>query len=233
MKLMILMLFFAWQGETAPKAEDPELMKKISYVLGNQFGQNWKKQGLGDDLDLELYMQGLTEGLQENSLYSDDEMRQMMQQFQLNMRKKMMEKRQKESEKNKAEGEAFLIANKAKEGVVTLESGLQYKVITKGEGPSPKLEDRVSVHYRGKLINGKEFDSSYKRNEPASFFVRGVIPGWIEALQKMKKGSKWELYIPARLAYGPNGSPPNIPGHATLLFDVELLDIIPTEKKEE
>ncbi|WP_267896342.1 FKBP-type peptidyl-prolyl cis-trans isomerase [Aquicella lusitana] len=127
--------------------------------------------------------------------------------------------------KNKTEGETFLAANKTKPGVVTLPDGLQYKIITEGTGPKPTANDVVTVHYAGRLINGKEFDSSYKRGEPASFPVSAVIPGWVEALQLMKVGSKWELYIPAHLAYGERGAPPDIGPNQTLIFEVQLIDI--------
>lgn len=122
-------------------------------------------------------------------------------------------------------GEAFLEKNKAQPGVTTTADGLQYKVITEGKGPKPKLDDQVTVHYQGTLVNGQEFDSSYKRGEPATFPVNGVIPGWTEALQLMPVGSTWELYIPAKLAYGEQGAPPVIGPNETLIFKVELLGI--------
>ena len=128
-------------------------------------------------------------------------------------------------DKAKADGEAYLAANAKKDGVKTLPSGLQYKVVTEGAGATPKASDTVTVHYRGKLVDGTEFDSSYSRNEPATFPVNGVIPGWTEALQLMKVGSKWELCIPANLAYGERGAGGRIPANATLVFEVELLGI--------
>jgi len=126
-------------------------------------------------------------------------------------------------DKEKVAGQAFLSANKSKPGVVTLPDGLQYKIIKEGTGAKPKINDVVTVHYAGTLIDGSEFDSSYKRGEPASFPVNAVIPGWTEALQLMKVGSTWELYIPADLAYGANGAPPVIGPNQTLIFKVELL----------
>ena len=128
-------------------------------------------------------------------------------------------------EQNKAQGEAFLAANKNKPGVVTLADGLQYKIIVDGKGEKPTANDSVTVHYAGTLIDGTEFDSSYKRKEPATFPLRAVIPGWTEALQLMKVGSTWELYIPAMLAYGSRGAPPSIGPNQTLIFKVELLGI--------
>ncbi len=129
------------------------------------------------------------------------------------------------AEKNKRDGEAFLAANKKKDGVITMPSGLQYKVLSEGKGKSPMATDRVTVNYRGTLIDGTEFDSSYKRGKPATFPLNQVIPGWTEAVQLMKKGARWELYIPSNLAYGERGAGTNIAGNATLIFEVELLSI--------
>jgi len=126
---------------------------------------------------------------------------------------------------NKTEGDTFLAANKQKPGVITLADGLQYKILVDGKGPQPNINDTVEVHYAGTLINGTEFDSSYKRKTPATFPLQGVIPGWTEALQLMKVGSTWELYIPPHLAYGSTGSPPTIGPNKTLIFKVELLSI--------
>lgn len=129
------------------------------------------------------------------------------------------------AEKNKLAGEAFLLTNKSRPKVETLPDGLQYKVITEGKGPSPTENDLVTVHYAGKLIDGTEFDSSYKRGQPMTFQVNGVIPGWVEALKLMKAGSTWELYIPASLAYGEQGAPPLIGPNETLIFKVNLIDV--------
>jgi FKBP-type peptidyl-prolyl cis-trans isomerase len=146
--------------------------------------------------------------------------------MQYEVNKKAEEKRRVESEKSLKEGQDFLAANRTKEGVVTLPSGLQYKIIKKGDGAEkPTAEDSVVCHYRGTLLDGKEFDSSYTRNEPAKFALNRVIKGWTEGLQLMNVGSKWQFFIPANLAYGTNGSPPRIPGNATLTFEVELLGI--------
>jgi FKBP-type peptidyl-prolyl cis-trans isomerase FklB len=143
--------------------------------------------------------------------------------------KEMMAKQQAMADKNKKEGEAFLAENKKKEGVKTLPSGVQYKVIKAGTGKKPKLTDTVTVHYRGTLIDGTEFDSSYKRGQPASFQVSGVIPGWTEALQLMGEGAKWQLFVPSNLAYGERGTGGPIGPNATLIFEVELISV--QEKK--
>jgi len=156
---------------------------------------------------------------------SDDTIKESMAVFQDEIMKKHEDELKKAAAQNKKEGEAFLAENKKKEGVVTLASGLQYKVIKEGDGKSPKETDTVTVNYQGTFIDGTEFDSSYKRNQPATFQVNGVIPGWTEALQLMKAGSKWQLYIPAGLAYGEQGAGRVIGPNATLIFDVELLSI--------
>ena len=149
-----------------------------------------------------------------------------MMAFQQKLQAQRQEKSKKEGEENKTKGDQFLAENKKKEGVQTTASGLQYKIITKGTGPIPKPDDTVKTHYRGTLIDGTEFDSSYKRGEPVTFGVNGVIKGWTEALLMMPVGSKWQLFIPSDLAYGPSGRP-GIPPNSTLLFDIELISIEP------
>jgi FKBP-type peptidyl-prolyl cis-trans isomerase FklB len=144
------------------------------------------------------------------------------------MKEKQEEMMKKAGEKNKKEGEVFLAGNKKKEGVVTLPSGLQYKVIKNGSGKKPKLTDTVTTNYKGTLIDGTEFDSSFKRKQPASFQVNGVIAGWTEALQRMEEGAKWQLFVPSQLAYGERGAGPIGP-HATLIFEIELISV--QEKK--
>jgi len=155
---------------------------------------------------------------------AEEDAAKVMQEFQQQMMAKKEEQQKKLSEANKAEGDKFLAENKTKEGVQVTASGLQYKVITAGNGDKPKATDTVKVNYVGKLVNGTEFDSSIKRGQPVEFPVNGVIPGWTEALQLMPKGSKWEIYIPSELAYGPAGQGP-IPPASTLIFEVELLEI--------
>ena len=134
-------------------------------------------------------------------------------------------RRRENAGKHRAEGEAFLAANGKKEGVVTLPSGLQYKVLAEGKGTSPNPTDNVTVHYRGTLVDGTEFDNSYKREKPATFRVDGVIAGWTEALQRMKPGAKWQLFVPAKLGYGDRGAGPLIPPDSTLIFEVELISV--------
>jgi FKBP-type peptidyl-prolyl cis-trans isomerase len=155
---------------------------------------------------------------------TDEEMQATMEALRNEVRANMEKKQREAAEANKAKGEAFLAENKEKEGVKTLPSGLQYKILKEGKGEKPKATDIVVTQYRGTLVDGTEFDSSYKRNEPASFPVNQVIPGWTEALQLMPKGSKWQLFVPANLAYGEMGPPPIGP-NSTLIFEVELVDI--------
>ncbi|HTR81902.1 MAG TPA: FKBP-type peptidyl-prolyl cis-trans isomerase [Bacteroidota bacterium] len=197
---------------------------KVSYIIGTDIGKNLKKQGI--EVDPELMFKGFKDGYSDNKLLlSDSAIQECMTSFQQEMMAKQSEVSAKLAEKNKADGEAFLAANKKRDSVVTLPSGLQYKILVKGKGKSPKLEDTVTAHYRGMLIDGTEFDNSYKRGEPLTIPVNGVIPGWTEALQHMTVGSKWQLFIPSELAYGERGAGQIIGPNATLIFDVELLSI--------
>ena len=197
---------------------------KVSYAIGTQIGQNFKTQQI--EVEIEPLIRGLKDALLGKELIlSQDEMRQVMTDFQTRMQAKMQESQKVEGARNLAEGKAFLANNLKKKGVKELPSGLQYKVIKEGTGRVPTADSRVKTHYRGTLINGTEFDSSYKRNQPAEFAVGGVIKGWTEALQLMKEGAKWELYIPAHLAYGERGRP-SIPANSTLIFEIELIDIV-------
>jgi FKBP-type peptidyl-prolyl cis-trans isomerase FklB len=164
---------------------------------------------------------------------TEEEAQAVLKEVQIEVQKQQQEKAKEAEDKNKSEGEAFLAANKSKEGVVTLPDGLQYKILTAGTGPKPAPTDSVVCNYRGTLINGTEFDSSYKRGQPANFGVSQVIKGWTEALQLMPVGSKWQLFIPSNLAYGPRGAGAEIGPGATLIFEVELLSIQDKTKKDE
>ena len=209
-------------------AEDRPVLKtdkdKVSYSIGLDIGTNFKRQSV--DLDQKALAAGIADGLSGGKpLLTEDEVRKVLAQFQQQMAAKAQQLAQQLAEKNQKEGEVFLAENKKKKGVITLPSGLQYQVITAGTGKIPKATDTVTTHYRGTLIDGTEFDSSYKRGEPASFPVNGVIKGWTEALQLMKVGSKWQLFIPSNLAYGPQGAGQVIGPNATLIFEIELLAI--------
>jgi len=206
---------------------------KVSYALGANLGMNLHNQSV--DVDTAIVLRGLKDALAGGKLLlTDDEAKAALTQLQTDLRNKQMEKMKEAADLNKKAGTYFLEANKAKEGVVTLPSGLQYKILTAGTGPKPTATDTVSCNYRGTLLDGTEFDSSYKRGQPASFSVAGVIKGWTEALQLMPVGSKWQLFIPSDLAYGDRGADPRSgigPG-ATLIFEVELLSIQDKAKSE-
>ncbi|HEX4485154.1 MAG TPA: FKBP-type peptidyl-prolyl cis-trans isomerase [Terriglobales bacterium] len=215
-------------GTTArPGGAPPVALKtgkdKFSYALGMNLGTSMKKQSV--EVDPAILARGLRDALAGKTQMTDDEARAAIMAVQTEMRKKMEDSRQAAGATNKKEGDAFLAANKAKEGVTTLPSGLQYKILTAGTGPKPTATDSVVCNYRGTLINGKEFDSSYKRGQPATFPVNGVIKGWTEALQLMPVGSKWQLVVPPDLAYGDRGAGADITPGATLIFEVELMSI--------
>ncbi|HZW91675.1 MAG TPA: FKBP-type peptidyl-prolyl cis-trans isomerase [Candidatus Eremiobacteraceae bacterium] len=220
---------------TAAKGAAPLTLKtqkeKFSYALGMKMGGNLKKQDV--PVDPNILARGVKDALAgSKTLMTDDEAQAALTEMQNDMRKKQQEKQQVAGAANKKEGEAFLAGNKGKEGVVTLPSGLQYKIIKDGTGPKPAATDSVVCNYRGTLIDGKEFDSSYKRGQPATFPVNGVIKGWTEALQLMPVGSKWQLFIPADLAYGDRGAGPDIGPDATLIFEVELVSIQDKSKEK-
>jgi len=213
---------------TAKTAAAPVVLKtdkdKQSYAMGMNLGLGLHRQGM--TLDSALVARGMKDAMTgSKTALSEDEARVVIQKLQGDVRQKMEAKSKEEGSANRKVGEDFLAANKTKEGVVALPSGLQYKILTAGTGPKPAATDTVSCNYRGTLINGKEFDSSYKRGQPASFPVSGVIKGWTEALQLMPVGSKWQLFIPADLAYGDRGAGQDIGAGETLIFEVELLSI--------
>ena len=194
-------------------------MDKISYALGLSIGNNFQNSGI-NNLQVEDFVKGLNDVLSgAQPAISYDEAKQVINEYFMNLQKQNLEL-------NKKAGEEFLAINKEKAGVVTLASGLQYQVLQNGEGVKPTAQDKVKCHYHGTLINGTVFDSSVQRGQPAVFGVSQVIPGWVEALQLMSVGSKWRLFIPAELAYGEQGAGDVIEPNSTLIFDVELLEIV-------
>jgi FKBP-type peptidyl-prolyl cis-trans isomerase FklB len=230
----------AAQGQSAPAANTPgaaanqqpaasltTLKDRFSYALGLNLGTNLHQQSV--DVDPDMLAQGIKDALAGGTpRLTPEEAQAALNEVQTELRQKQQAK----MEANKKEGEAFLAANKTKEGVVTLPSGLQYKILHAGTGPKPAASDSVVCNYRGTLIDGTEFDSSYKRGQPATFPVGGVIKGWTEALQLMPVGSKWQLFVPSDLAYGPRGAGANIGPNSTLIFEVELVSIQPKEAEK-
>jgi len=233
LKLIVVLgiLFFVSQVSAEEKLVLKNQKDKVSYAIGLNIGRNLandlKKQLI--DIDSNLLTRGIQDALAgAKPLLTDQEIQETMVAFQ----KEMMAKWEEVGKKNKVDGEAFLAENKKKEGVKTSPSGLQYKVIKAGTGKKPKADDTVTVNYRGTLINGTEFDSSYKRGQPATFPVSGgIITGWTEALQLMGEGAKWELFIPSNLAYGERGTSGIIGPNTTLIFEIELVSI--KQKTEE
>jgi len=208
-------------------ADAPELKgekERLSYSIGMNLGENLKRESV--EVDPDLLAKGFKDSYEGGkTILSEDEARKTLTDYQKKLMAKKAEEMKKLSEKNKAEGEKFLAENAKKAGVTSLPSGLQYMEITPGKGKSPKATDTVTVHYKGTLLDGTEFDSSYKRGEPATFPLSGVIPGWTEALQLMKEGAKWRLFIPPNLAYGERGAGRDIGPNATLIFEVELISV--------
>ena len=225
-KLIVVLgiLFLVSQVTAQEKLVLKNQKDKVSYIIGMDIGRNLKKQSI--DIDPNILARGVKDALAGGKpLLTEQEIQETMVAFQ----KEMMAKQAEIGKKNKERGEAFLAENKKKEGVKTLSSGLQYKVIKAGTGKKPKLSDTVATHYRGTLIDGTEFDSSYKRGQPVSFPVNGVIPGWTEALQLMEEGAKWQLFVPSNLAYGERGAGRDIGPNETLIFEIELISV--QEKK--
>jgi FKBP-type peptidyl-prolyl cis-trans isomerase len=210
---------------SVPAQDKPDLTnpkQKTSYAIGLDIATSLKRQEL--DVDAKALAAGIAEGFAGKPALTDEEQKAAIMDLQKTAMAKAEEKQKASAEKNLKAGEAFLAANAKKEGVKTTASGLQYKVINSGTGSTPKPTDTVKVHYTGTLVDGTVFDSSVRRGEPATFPVKGVIPGWTEALQLMKVGDKWQLVIPPKLAYGEDGPGPIGP-NSTLIFEVELLGI--------
>ncbi|HNW69061.1 MAG TPA: FKBP-type peptidyl-prolyl cis-trans isomerase [Bacteroidales bacterium] len=200
----------------------------VAYVIGANIGENLKNNIANDSLDFSsaALVQGFKDALEglDSLTFTKEEKQNIMMQFQKSMQEKQMKKMAEAAAPNKQAGAQFLEKNKQQPGVIQTQSGLQYKVIKEGNGKTPKATDKVTVNYEGKLIDGTVFDSSFERKEPATFGVTGVIPGWTEALQLMKEGGSYELYIPSDLAYGDQGNQ-SIPGGSTLIFKVDLIKV--------
>jgi FKBP-type peptidyl-prolyl cis-trans isomerase len=220
--LILASLLMVNQNAEAQNLESDS--EKMGYAIGRQMGEFIKNNGV--EIDDVAFLRGLDEGMEGiKSALTNEQLQAAYVNYQKTAQAKQAEMAKEKSAEAIKEGETFLAENGARKEVITTASGLQYEVIRKGTGATPAANDTVSTHYRGTLINGEEFDSSYSRNEPAEFPVNRVIPGWTEALQLMKTGAKWKLFIPYQLAYGEQGSPPRIPGGSALVFDIELLEI--------
>ena len=198
-------------------------VQKQSYSYGYLMGRDLSQKDA--DIDVKALSAGIKDGLKDKQQLSDGDMQAALKTLEETLKQKIIEKMMEQRTVNAQASDAFLSQNKTKEGVKELKSGLQYKIIKNGNGNIPKEDDNVTVHYRGTLIDGTEFDSSYKRNQPAEFKLNQVIKGWTEGLQLMKEGSKWEFYIPSSLAYGPNGSGGIIGPNQALIFEVELIRV--------
>ncbi len=200
-------------------------MDSVSYAIGTDIGSNFKRSKL-DSVNVDALAMGLRDALDSAMLFDEATVQQVVQGYMAKVQEKQMAAERAKGEENRLAGEQFLAENGKRTGVVTTPSGLQYEVITLGTGPKPVATDKVKVHYTGMLIDGSKFDSSVDRGVPATFGVGQVIPGWVEGIQLMPTGSKFKFYIPSDLAYGPQGAGEKIPGNSTLIFDVELLEVV-------
>ena len=202
-----------------------EKMEKISYLVGRQVAGNLIQQGI--EVDLKKFFEGIEEGYENKPLpMSNEEAGQLLQDFDRELKEKLVAQKKAFAEQNLKEGLEFLDKNKGEDGIKVTDSGIQYRVVEEGDGAVPKASDTVETHYEGKLISGEIFDSSIQRGQTVSFPVGGVIKGWQEVLQLMNVGSKWQVFIPAHLAYGENGSPPKIGPNSVLEFQIELVNIV-------
>ncbi|MDX1762896.1 MAG: FKBP-type peptidyl-prolyl cis-trans isomerase [bacterium] len=235
----VILVFIGFACKPAAQAPEPKAQdtteltsfaEKLSYTAGQDIGQSLK--GRGSDMDLDMVIRGIRDAFDgKDPLLTPEEGAAIKQEYAAKIREERAAKMKAEGEQNLKAGEAFLAENGKKPGVVTTDSGLQYLVQEEGKGPKPLATDQVSVHYKGTLLDGTEFDSSHKRGRPATFGLNRVIRGWTEGLQLMSPGAKYRFFIPADLAYGPRGSGPKIGPNATLIFDVELLEIIDSQPK--
>lgn len=205
-------------------AQDPAYRAQVSYALGRNFASNLKEGGI--DCDMNALMAGIGDAMSgAKPKWTDEELGAVLERFGREMQQKEMTRVQQQAMKNTKEAKTFLEQNGKREGVQTTPSGLQYRVVTQGKGATPTLADTVKCNYKGTLLNGTEFDASARHGGPAEFPVQGVIPGWTEALQKMHVGDKWQLFVPAELAYGMNPPGPPIEPGSLLVFEIELLDV--------
>lgn len=233
LSLVLSLVTTACSNDSADKNQGAlgSLQQKASYSYGVDVAQRLKQQGI--ELDINALNRGIADAYNGNALIlSDEERLQAKTEFQAQLRDSLVKKQQELAKKNLEEGKAFLAENAKRPGVITTESGLQYKILATGDGKQPKENDIVTTHYKGTLIDGRVFDSSYDRGKPASFPVNGVIKGWTEALQLMHVGDKWQLFIPSDLAYGPTRRSELIEPNSTLIFEIELLDVKKADKKE-
>lgn len=225
--VVVILIYFSVVGcSQTNNSENVKILTKVdsvSYSIGLDIGQNLKKQEI--EITPEVLLKGMKDAIADTSMLTDDQIRTVMMNFQKDMTEKRQNQNKILGEKNKSEADAFFASNKTKEGVITLESGLQYKVLKSGTGKSPKLSSTVEAHYAGRLLDGTEFDNSYKRGTPFTTSVTGVIPGWTEILQLMKEGDQWEVYIPSQLAYGERGSGQLIGPNSALIFVIELISV--------
>lgn len=221
--LIIAAVFLCSSAFAQEKIQLKDQKDKVSYSIGLDIGFTFKKQNM--DLNPDLLVAGVKDAMNSKPQLTPEQIKEVMTVFQKEMTAKQEKTNKEAGAKNAADGQKFLADNKTKEGVKTTASGLQYKVIKEGSGASPKTTDTVTVNYRGTLVDGTEFDSSYKRGEPITFPVTGVIAGWTEALQLMKVGSKYQLFIPPNLGYGERGAGQTIGPNSTLIFEVELIGI--------
>lgn len=218
------LVLISCQGNTQEKAQVKTAVDSVSYGIGVDIGKNLKAQSI--DINSAVLGEGVKDAMTgAKTVLTDQQLEDVMMRFRKDIMAKQQEKAHVMGDKNKKEGAVFLAENMKKEGVKTTASGLQYKILKAGTGPKPDATQTVTINYKGTLIDGTEFDSSYKRGQPTTYAVSGFVKGWIEALQMMQVGSKWQLFIPSELAYGERGNGQMIPPNSTLIFEIELLSV--------